>query len=399
MEDFQTWQTINALASCGEFGAWAWALPGERLSVSEGYYTQLGHPEGAWSPSYEAFARLVHSEDIGDADRAVQAVLSGASDRIEAEVRVRDAEGAWRWVQVRARVTARDRYGAPVEILGLHRNVHEAKMQGHALLAARKMEVLGQLTGGMAHDFNNLVTIFAMNVDLLDGSDPEGLIECREALERAVERSRGFTRSLLSYCRTPAEPGVREHDAVEVAQNLAPMLSSALGDRARLELDLGVRGPCLVDASALENALLNLVLNARDAMLDGPGTVIIRVAEEGERLYLSVVDDGVGMTEEVRSRALEPLFTTKQENEGTGLGLAMVDRHVAAWGGELRLQSELGVGTRVDIILPKVSVREEVEASASNDQPVSPGSVLAPRRILLVDDEGLVAQVTARVLR
>jgi PAS domain S-box-containing protein len=236
------------------------------------------------------------------------------------------------------------------------------------LRQAQKMEAVGQLTGGVAHDFNNLLAVIMGNAELLQEAlrDRPELLELVDVILQAGERGAGVVEQLLSFSRRQLlSPRPVQLDATVDA--LAPLLRATLGSRIRLEIDLA-QGlpPARVDPGQFENALLNLVVNARDA-LDVGGSVRIeldcrehrlelRSGEDllpaGHYLELAVIDDGSGMEAGVLARAFDPFFTTKEPGRGTGLGLSMVFGFARQSGGLARIDSRPGAGTRVSLLLP-----------------------------------------------
>jgi PAS domain S-box-containing protein len=236
------------------------------------------------------------------------------------------------------------------------------------LRQAQKMEAVGQLTGGVAHDFNNLLAVIIGNAELLQEAlrDQPELVELVEVILQAGERGAGVVEQLLSFSRRQLlSPRPVQLDATVDA--LVPLLRATLGSTIRLEIDLA-QGlpPARVDPGQFENALLNLVVNARDALETG-GSVRIELAcrehasdlrsgedvlPAGRYLELAVIDDGSGMEEAVLARAFDPFFTTKEPGRGTGLGLSMVFGFAHQSGGLARIDSGPGTGTRVSLLLP-----------------------------------------------
>jgi PAS domain S-box-containing protein len=285
-----------------------------------------------------------------------------------------------------------------------------SRMQAEAQLrAAQRMEAIGQLTGGVAHDFNNLLTVILGNAEMLveSLSDDAQLRLLAEMTQTAAQRGAELTQRLLAFARRqPLDPA-----AVDVNGLLGSMdalLRRTLGDEVEVEL---VRGGglwrALVDAPQLENALLNLCLNARDAMPDGGRLTIetanaalddayAREAEEvepGQYVMIAVSDTGVGMTEEVRARAFDPFFTTKAVGRGSGLGLSMVFGFVKQSRGHVRLYSEPGQGTTVRLYLPRAAAEPPAVASA-----VPEGLPRGAEAVLLVEDDTQVREHAARLL-
>lgn len=264
---------------------------------------------------------------------------------------------------------------------------------------SHRLESLGQLAGGVAHDFNNLLGVI-LNYTTLIGrtvEDDETLAADLGEIRAAAERGAALTRQLLTFARRDvvhAEP-VEINDVVE---GVASMLSRTLGEHIELTLQLG-RPPLvvMVDRHQLEHVLLNLAINARDAMTSG-GTLVIRSARErrpevaDDDVVLRVADTGTGMPPDVVARAFEPFFSTKDHSEGSGLGLATVYGIVRRSGGSVQLDSQVGAGTTVTIRLP-ASTR-----TTSSPRPEEVPDVGGSERILLVEDEEPLRVGTARLL-
>jgi signal transduction histidine kinase len=294
----------------------------------------------------------------------------------------------------------------------LERRVNEALAERSeteaALRQAQKMDSLGQLTGGIAHDFNNLLSVFAGGLQLLEhsvGQPPPPRVF--EAMRRAVARGTGLTRHLLAFSRRHAV----NPEALDVATHLKgmrAMLDASLGGDIEVQMGFGEGvGPVEVDAGELELAILNLCLNARDAMAGG-GVISITVenveaetetAESAGFVKISVSDTGHGMSPEVQARIFEPFFTTKGISKGSGLGLPQVYGFVQQSAGRITVDSEVGVGTIVTVLLPR-SLRDPVAT-----QPAGVGSVLLTRpdggrrgHVLLVEDDREVATLTRELL-
>jgi signal transduction histidine kinase/ActR/RegA family two-component response regulator len=279
------------------------------------------------------------------------------------------------------------------------------------LRQVQKMEAVGQLTGGIAHDFNNMLAVVVGGVDLaqrrLNGPRREVLAHLQNAMEGAT-RAAALTRRLLSFARS--EPLLPERvDSRELIAGMSDLLDRTLGERIRLEIDVAAdTWPNYVDPHQLENAIVNLAVNARDAM-DGQG--MMRIATEnvtlaanqvgdvrpGDYVRVSVTDTGCGMTPEVRERAFEPFFTTKPVGKGTGLGLSQIFGFAHQSGGEVGIESEVGKGTTVSIYLPRTEaaapVRIRAVAQASESDAHVPGA-----RILLVEDDPRVRAATVGAL-
>jgi signal transduction histidine kinase/ActR/RegA family two-component response regulator len=279
------------------------------------------------------------------------------------------------------------------------------------LRQVQKMDAVGQLTGGIAHDFNNMLAVVVGGVDLarrrLNGPKREVLNHLNNAMEGAT-RAAALTRRLLSFARS--EPLLPERvDSSQLVSGMSDLLDRTLGERVQVEVDLDDEAwPIYVDPHQLENAIVNLAVNARDAM---EGTGLLRVATRnvtlaanevgdiraGEYLRIGVTDTGCGMTEEVMERAFEPFFTTKPVGKGTGLGLSQIFGFAHQSGGEVGIESKVGKGTTVSIYLP----RTHVAASTVRLHPAAQRQAevhVAGARILLVEDDPRVRSSTVEAL-
>ncbi len=305
---------------------------------------------------------------------------------------IRDAEGGTRWIVTEGH------------------DLTELKLAEARLREAHKMEALGQLTGGVAHDFNNLLMVVLGNLGLLRKRLPQEprLMRLLDGAQQGAERGAALTARMLAFARRQ-ELRPEPVALAELVRGLSALLERSAGPRVRLVLDLPEQlPPALVDANQLELALLNLVVNARDAMPDG-GTVTISVAERivpspsapqgllpGHYLLLTVRDAGMGMDPATLARATEPFFTTKGVGRGSGLGLSMVQGLAQQSGGGLKLESRPGQGTVATIWLPRAEASKAAPTPSTPPAEQSPRP--APRRVLVVDDDPLVATGTAMML-
>jgi signal transduction histidine kinase/ActR/RegA family two-component response regulator len=293
----------------------------------------------------------------------------------------------------------------------LKQEAHERETAEAQLRQVQKMEAVGQLTGGIAHDFNNMLAVVVGGIDLalrrLNGPRREVMMHLNNAMEGAT-RAAALTRRLLSFARS--EPLLPERvDSNDLIGGMSDLLDRTLGEQIRVDVDLG-RGTwqSYVDPHQLENAIVNLAVNARDAM-DGRG--LMRIATEnvtvganqvgdirpGDYVKISVTDTGCGMPPDVLERAFEPFFTTKPVGKGTGLGLSQIFGFAHESGGEVGIESEVGRGTTVSIYLPRTEVAAPVRlhpAAQRTERDVHvPGA-----RILLVEDDPRVLAATVDAL-
>ena len=268
------------------------------------------------------------------------------------------------------------------------------------LRQAQKMEAVGQLTGGIAHDFNNMLAVVVGGLELAQRWLSEAPDKARRHIDNALDganRAADLTRRLLTFARSePARPEMTDVDAC--IASFAQLIERTIGDRIALTLDLHTEGlRCWLDRQQFENALLNLAVNARDAM-DGHGSLTIRTLrdeeEEAAGLAVQVIDTGCGMSTEVLERVFDPFYTTKPAGKGTGLGMSQVFAFCRQSGGEVQIQSTEGEGTRVAMLLPvaksAAGLTESGDGARAADA-AAPGSAL---HILVVEDDERVLAAT-----
>ncbi len=302
-------------------------------------------------------------------------------------------------------------YGEEGEIIGavaLVRDTTERRRMEEILRQSQKMEAVGQLTGGIAHDFNNLLTVIIGNLQLVANNLPAEAKLRRQitAAQRAADRGARLTSQLLTFSRRQnLRPEVR--DVNELIRDFHSLTQRAAGDASAIDVRLqeGLWA-CRVDPAQFEAAVLNLVVNARDAVArDGRiaiETANVAIAPEkefgiasGEYVRVSIIDNGAGMPPDVLARAFEPFFTTKEVGKGTGLGLSMVYGFVRQSGGEMRIDSAPGAGTRVDLYLPRSHESPVTAAAASVDFALPDGS----ETVLVADDDDDVRDAATAMLR
>ncbi|WP_022682304.1 ATP-binding protein [Sphingobium bisphenolivorans] len=269
-----------------------------------------------------------------------------------------------------------------------------------ALRQSQKMEAMGQLTGGVAHDFNNLLMIASGGLDLMERTtDPAKLERLKAGIRQAVDRGAKLTQQLLAFSRrTPLKPEVI--DLGKRVRGMDALLDRSLGEGIRVAMHLpGDLWPVEVDASELEVAVLNIALNARDAMVKG-GVIVIEAAnvegagpQGGDLVRLAITDTGTGIAPELVAKIFEPFFTTKGVGQGTGLGLSQVYGFARASGGEVQVDSLPGSGTTMTLLLPR-SLRTPADSDAGADAVSASGR----QRILLVEDDDNVAATVGAML-
>jgi two-component system, cell cycle sensor histidine kinase and response regulator CckA len=385
---------LNEAQRIAHLGSWYWEPESGRIEWSDELYRILG--VGRDVPlSEQVFLSLVHPDDVPQALAARERALRG--EHTPTEIRMITPDGEPRIVVMQSREP-----GDGGAMVGIVLDVTERRRLQEELLHAQKMEAVGRLAGGIAHDFNNLLAVIQGSAELLQGSRRSP--ELDDILE-ATSRGAALTRQLLAFSRRAVvRPTVV--DLNERVLGAARLVRRLIGEDVRVNLDLGAElWNVRADAPQLEQVLMNLSLNARDAMPAG-GSLTIHTeniahgsaahrpyADDADQVLLAVTDTGVGMSAATRARVFEPFFTTKAPGHGTGLGLATVFGVVEQSDGKVSVESEPGRGSTFRIYLPRVN-----EAHPS---PASPQPALAScgkERVLLVEDNDHVRSVMLRVL-
>jgi PAS domain S-box-containing protein len=343
----------------------------------------------------------LNNRSVRDWDAADVAFVRDVADRTQAAIERRQAEIALAELAE-----------------SLERQVEERTRESEAaqeqLRQAQKMEAVGQLTGGLAHDFNNLLTGISGGLELIEMRIKQGrsgeIGKYVEMARTAAKRAAALTHRLLAFSRRQTlDP--KPTDINRLIANMEEFLRRSVGPQVEIEtVGAGGLWTTLVDSNQLENALLNLCINARDAMPDG-GRITIETANKwldaatarerdlppGQYVSLCVTDTGTGMTPETIERAFDPFFTTKPLGEGTGLGLSMIYGFVRQSGGQVRIYSEVGEGTTMCLYFPRVHSKEAPEQASADHAPPPPQS-LDGETVLVVDDEPAIRALVVDTL-
>ncbi len=371
-----------------------------------------------WNSAAEKMFGYSKAEVIGQAPRESaldepgesfllrEAIIQGTA--ITAEVTRRRKDGVLIEVGVSAAPLAGPN-GAPAGAVAVVTDITERKRLENQLRQAQKMEAVGRLAGGIAHDFNNLLTVIVGYGDILMQGLEQGSVEANRALEivNAAEKASSLTKQLLAFSRLQvSHPKLL--DINPIVRNTSKMLRRLIGEDIELRLELGCRlGTVRCDPSQIEQILVNLVVNARDAMPEG-GRITIETEsvelgqrdmarhfdiEPGSYVSVSVTDTGQGMTREIQSYIFEPFFTTKAVGKGTGLGLSTVYGIVKQNNGSIQVRSEPGKGSTLRVYLPVVAETPQAQAP-----PGGPPLACGDETILLVEDETGLREMTRELL-
>jgi PAS domain S-box-containing protein len=381
---------------------------GSVRAVNPAWTTVLGWAEDELRRS-DLFA-LCHPDDLLATQQEAAILAAGPTTR-SFENRCLHKDGSWRLISWVASSEAGLVHGIGRDVTAEREATEALRAAEDQLRQAQKMEALGQLTGGIAHDFNNLLTGILGSLALLQRRVAAGRItevdRYVEAASQSARRAAALTQRLLAFARRqPLDP--RPIDAARLVEGMVELLQRSIGSAIELEIYAEPDAwPILCDPNQLENAILNLAINARDAMPDGGKLRIVlcnaSMPAEGELvagdyLCLEVADTGVGMTPAVMARAFDPFFTTKPLGQGTGLGLSMVYGFARQSGGTARLHSMPGRGTMATLCLPRYRGEMPAPPAAADamepDGPTQPGGT-----VLVVEDEAVVLGVLTEGLR
>lgn len=379
---------------------WDWNVRSGNIWWSDREPARFGCGMRQGSMTIDRWAKTIHADDKPAIETSLLSAMQGKAIEWSGQYRVVKADGSVADVSILAKMI-RGGDGAVIRVVGSINDVTERLLLEAKLRSAYKLEAIGQLTGGIAHDFNNLLTVILGNAELLeDALQGQPALRKLASLSRsAAEKGGLLTSRLLSFARKqPLDP--KPTDVAALITDMIPLLQSSLNP----EIDLATRfedALCRVrsDVSQLENALLNLCINARDAMPDG-GRIIIEASNvvldedycsrhpdalPGGYVLVDVTDTGAGMDTETKAKAFEPFFTTKPAGKGSGLGLSMVYGFAKQSRGHVRIYSEIGHGTSVQLFLPRANPL----ADDARAQPTEK-SVGGDEEILLVEDDVMV---------
>lgn len=388
-------------------GSWEADLAGKNALWSNEQFRLLGMEPQSQNLTFEDYLAMLHPEDREKLRSTVRKATEEGGE-FTFEHRIIRKDGKTRWMHGRAE-TIKDSAGRPVRLRGTNQDITQQKEVEQQLRQSQKMEAIGQLSGGVAHDFNNLLTVIIGHIELLNRVDsaPEGKDSLTE-IRHAAERAANLTRQLLLFARKQAMQ-MQNLDLNTAVANTIKMLTRILGEDIQLEFKpVNLELPIRADAGMLDQILMNLAINARDAMPNGGRLCIETSSAEfdaetaadfpqvraGKFASISVSDTGIGIPADVLPKIFEPFFTTKDVDKGTGLGLATVFGITQQHGGWINAYSEVNNGAVFRIYLPLV----EGEISAGTNAKPKPASNGGTETILLVEDEPSIRALLAKYL-
>lgn len=389
-------------------GSWDFDLRTGKGVWSAEMYRLLEFDPAEGLPTYERFKARLHPDDVAR-HAAMEQIARTTGDPRDFDLRVLYSDGSQAWLHALGR-SEKDENGRVVRTFGTLMDITERKMLEQRLRESEKMEGIGRLAGGIAHDFNNLLCVIMGYVELIEEELPQesALLPQIRLIGDAADRASNLTRQLLSFARRqPSEPKIVSVNAeiVQILEILRPLIREDI--LLATHLCPGI-GNVRIDSHHLEQIIVNLVVNARDAMPDG-GTLTIRTADAlidaqaslasavltpGAYILISVSDTGAGMSEEVKSRIFEPFFSTKEMGKGTGLGLASVYGIIKQNNGSITVLSEPGQGSTFCIYLPRV----EGEAQSATLPSRSLTSLRGAETVLVVEDEPVLREMIVLAL-
>jgi PAS domain S-box-containing protein len=440
---------LGLAEEAGRLGVFEWRVPANIVRLSPKFLSLYGLAE--FDGSYETWRACIFREDQIRVAGLIENAFAARARDLTTEFRInRASDGALRWIEARNLIFYDDEQN-PLRVVGVNVDVTEQKRglvqlraftetleervkertreleaeyaarqkAEEALRQAQKMEAVGQLTGGIAHDFNNLLTVVLGGIEVIERQIPllpaspatARIVRAKEMALHGVQRATTLTNRLLAFSRKQAlTPKVL--DANRLVSGICELLRRTLGEAVSLETVLaGGLWPSFADANQLENALLNLAVNARDAMPNG-GRMTIETANcyldeayveglaepvmRGQYVLVAVADTGIGMDRDTVEKAFEPFFTTKDIGKGTGLGLSQVYGFVRQSAGHVKIYSELGEGTTVKIYLPRhLGAKDAAQA----DLVPEAARAIGTESILLVEDDDDLRTYATDILR
>jgi PAS domain S-box-containing protein len=410
-------ERLNLVMEGSQLGFWDWNIETGEVQRNERWAEMLGYTLEEIKYTVKQWTDLHHPDDCESACKSIQDHLDGKTPVHRAEYRMRSKSGEYRWILDQAMIVKRDEQGNPLRMSGTHTDITELKKQEEVrerlqtqLNQAQKIESIGRLAGGVAHDFNNKLSVILGYSEMILEQLGPGNQNYAELLEiqNAARHSADITRKLLAFAR---KQDISPHvlNLNETIENLRQMLKRLIGENIKLSLQPGKNlGNVRIDPSQIDQIISNLCINARDA-IHYTGKITIETDNvffnednsanssdclPGDYVMISVTDDGFGMDPQTIPLIFEPFFTTKKVGEGTGLGLATVYGIVKQNNGFINVFSEPGRGTTFKIYFPRHKTEMDSLSFEVKGQMIEGGK----ETILLVEDEPAILKMTKMML-
>lgn len=396
-----------------QLGFWDVDLTRGVTVYDDAWAEMLGFTLPELREGYNGWWDRLHPEDVPQAQSALEKLVADPDSLYEVEVRMRHRNGEWRWILSRGRIVERDASGVPTRIVGTHQDVTERRKVEAMMRQSERLDSLGSLTGGIAHNFNNLLAVIVGTLERAiahPGADPAVRKILATALD-AADSGSSLTASLLTLARR-RPPTLAVEEINGRLRELLPLLTASLPPTIRISCVPAAENlPVLLDRGQFDSAIVNLVVNARDAMPDG-GEIRISTRTErfdestpasirkglaqGVHVLVEVSDSGGGMDERTLTHAFDPYFTTKGSTNGTGLGLSTVYGFCRSVGGIAAIESAEGAGTKVSLLFPLAG---EPGTGTPDEPPAAPAPPAARRgRILVVEDNPVLRTLACNIL-
>lgn len=391
-------------------GLWDWNVETGEMYFSPQYYRMLGYEADEFPAVIDSWYQLLHPDDRETAIAANNACINNETQQFNIEFRMKAKDGTWRTILGRGRAVLRRKDGSAIQMIGTHADITERKQLENQLMQSQKMESIGRLAGGIAHDFNNMLAVIFLSLEMAKTrlADDDPVHEQLNDIKKAARRSRDITRHLLTFSRKQVtSPQLCLLN--DIYRSIETSLARLIGEDIELSFHPdGDLDYILIDPTQIDQVLVNLAINARDALPDG-GKLTFETAnvsfdadycrehtdtKPGKYVKLSVTDNGVGMNPDTVENIFEPFFTTKDVGKGTGLGLAMIYGVVKQHNGFITVESVPGVGTSFNLYFPRVDAGVKPVAEVQDSLPVQKGV----GKILLVEDDVTLCEMTQRMI-
>ncbi len=403
-------ERLDLAVKSAHLGLWDQDFRKGVVTRNDVWAEMLGYTLEEIDSTFDGFFELVHPEDRQRLHNAIQKHEDGGTDCFKVEHRLKTKDGQWKWILNVGKAVERDEQGNPLRAIGVHIDINEIKRLQENVLQSQKLQAVGELAGGIAHDFNNLLTVIHGYTEMLmsgmDANHPD--YNKLKSIAQAGQRAASLTNQLLAFSRKQML-NLQVVDLNELIGNTMKMLYRLTGEGIELETRLSEQVPVIkADTGQIQQIIINLAVNARDAMPDG-GKLIIEThivyldkeekdqfdaVQPGYYAVVAVTDTGIGMDEPTRERIFEPFFTTKDVGKGTGLGLSTVYGIVKQSGGDIAVESALDKGTTVSLFFPVIGSQDE----PSTPTPEHEKSLAGHETLLVVEDEKSVRDIVVSSL-